>query len=164
MNIVSNISYIDPKKIELTLPDTAAPREILKTQLEKLSVTYPNKTVVLAIRFIGRRIVKLDQKEKFVKLLDGRRHSIYYGIKNQAKVHINFVWYKLKHLSHTERKFLLENLNENSFESWPEAINEKIGNARFLIEKTGGIALENLLYRYTNILSNSHLSQKSQTH
>lgn len=148
MDIISNLPSFTKEPINLDLPDVARPRLLLKQLIDSLRQENSNKLIVLGIRFIGQRIVKLDDSlSKFIKLLSGRRHRIYYAIALNNKTYIDFAWHKLKYFSHQETEFIKKHINEEFFENI--AINEhhKLANGIFLIKKTGGVKLENCLYK-----------------
>lgn len=151
MQVISNIklpeSNYDTKLVELSLPEVSEARALLKKTIANLLHEHGNDyAVILAVRFVGRRVISLQHAEnnavKMVKLLDNKRHRLYYAIARvidgKVKMKIDFMWNKLKHLSHEERAFLEANFNDNMFEN----------HAKFLVEKSGGVVLENLIYRY----------------
>lgn len=141
IDIITNIRYLNGGYIKLNLPETNEPRILMKTQVARLMLEFPDKMIVIAIRFIGRRV--MQNNAKMIDLLDNRRHRIYYGIGYGKKIHIKFTWHKLKHFSALERKFLCENFHDDIFET--PNIKE---SAQFLITQTGGAPLANLIYRY----------------
>ena len=148
-NIISNLPSFE-NLLFLSLPDLARPRILLKNLMNKLIAENPEKIIVLGIRFIGHRIVKLEDTslEKFTKLLSGRRHRIYYAIAFKGRIYIDFAWHKLKYFSKQEHEFVKTNINEEFFENF--AINGskiELPKGIFLIKKTGGAKLENYLYK-----------------
>jgi len=153
MQVISNIKLAetnqDIKLIELRLPEVAEARAILKKTIKDLFDAHSHEyAIILAVRFVGRRVITSKSGNskndiiKMIKLLDNRRHRLYYAIGRQidgkVKIKIDFMWNKLKHLSHEERQFLESNFEDNMFEN----------HAKFLVEKSGGVVLENFIYRY----------------
>jgi hypothetical protein len=160
INIISNLDSIASEHIQLDLPDIAKPRILIASLIRNLSQEHPNKIIILGIRFIGQRIVKLDASlDKFIKLLSGRRHRIYYGIGFNKKIYINFSWHKLKSFSKQEMEFIKNNINAEFFEN--SVIKPNSHNGVFLIKKTGVCKLENCIYKVApNLFINNEIINK----
>lgn len=144
-DLISNLSYINAQQIILTHLGDGEPRKIIKQELQNAIKQNPNKTIVIGLRFIGRRLIDNRSTKEIIELVNGKRIRIYYGVYHKGKMHVKFAWHKLKYLSETEKAFLIKNFHNEIFET-----TQTDKSAKFLIAQTGGILIENLIYKYCN--------------
>lgn len=121
-------------KQEFQLPKTANIRLFLSKYLKDLNHT----TALIKIIVAGNRILNSHNLEEIAKIANGRNIRIYYALKKNNKIKINYIKYQIKKLNNLEENFLKENWNIDFFET--------LGK-KFII-KINGANLENILYNY----------------
>lgn len=137
MKLYSNFNSSFGEKIEIDVPKTGEPREIIKQTLEAIKEKYGFPCIV-SLRFVGRRVMEDRNIAEICELIQGRRHRIYFGILKENKARVVFGWHKIKKFSQKEADFLQSNWGEFFFEE----------KGKFLCEKSGGIlSPDYLLYR-----------------
>lgn len=153
--IIANFHYPASKHIVISLPEIAEPRRLIKETLNQLAHTHPEAIILIAIRTIGRRIISQQDPCTIVNLINGKRQRIYYGMLINNKIHIKFMWYKIKHLNTQEKRFIENNWISEFFETTAKI------NGKHLIKQMGGSGIENLIYsHYPSIIaSGDHLKK-----
>lgn len=162
--IISNIAYIKADEYislanvfagsenTFVLPEVAEPRILVKQILRDLANKFPDNCIVIAVRMVGRRQVETLAPEVIAKMINGRRHRIYYGIFLNNKTYVVFSWNKVKHLSKVELEFVQKNWHPSFFESKcffdPTSNSIENGICGNFLTETGGTSIAQLLYRF----------------
>lgn len=135
MQIVSNLKNLGTN-ITLKMPNKGVmPNAAMSEILQQLHLQYPDALVVIGVNFVGRRVLENYLTKEIVKLVQGRRHRVYFGAVYKNITKISFGWHKIKNFSPTEEAFVLNNW-ENEFFAYA---------GKHLIKMSGGVLFPEIL-------------------
>lgn len=140
-NFLNSFENYELQHTKINWPEQGEIRKILTEVVNKIEKNTED-VIIVCVRTIGRRIIESMEKDVLLKLVNNRRYRIYFAVKKNNKVFINYGFYKIKRLGTLEIKICKENWMNDFFET----------KGKHFIEKSGGVLFfESVLAKYVKI-------------
>ena len=129
--ILTNSRIIkDSQFLEIDFPKNANIRKYANEILKDV-----NDIALIKIIAAGTRILNNYDAKNVAQIANGRNIRIYYALKKNNKIKINYIKYKIKHLSLAQQEYLEQNWSMDFFETM----------GKQFIKQMSGCVLENIL-------------------